>query len=292
MSTRAYVVGVIALSASASSAMGQVEILAVNNIPGGATPDRLVRFDSNNPSGWTPIGPITSVGNLGFTGLDFAGVGGDLYAWAGFGTSFANSGGLYRVNPATGAGTRITAGAALAGVNDLAWNPVLGRMYAVESATGVARLHEVDLTTGGLSLVGTFTGLLSASLNVGLAFDSVGRAYVHDVGNDRIYSGAGLGLTSLYTLPINTNFSQGMTIDWSRNDQGYHAAIGNSPAFFSELYTFNTLGTSYSLVGNFGTGSGTFPTFEGGDLAIRPIPAPSAAGVLALGGLLALRRRR
>lgn len=278
--------------AVASSAASAIEIFAVNNIPGGAAPDRLVRFDSANPAGWTAIGPIASVGALGFTGLDFAGVGGNLYAWAGFGTNFATAGGLYQVNPTTGAGTRINTGAATANIQDLSWNPVLNRMFAVESSTAGTNLREVDLATGATTVVGAITGLPSGALNVGLAHDSQGRIFLHDLISDQIFRGVGLAVSSLYTIGRNTNFSQGMTIDWSGNDTGYHAAIGNSPAFFSELFRFDANGAGYNLVGNFGTGTGTFPTFEGGDLAINPIPAPGAVGVLAIAGAFAARRRR
>jgi hypothetical protein len=289
MKIQAIVLGV----AVASSVASAVEIFAVNNLPGGAAPDRLVRFDSANPAGWSAIGPITTVGNLGFSGLDFAGVGGGLYAWAGFGTGFANNGGLYRVNPATGAGARITSGAAQANIQDLSWNPVLNRMFAVESsAAGGTNLREVNLVTGTTTVVGAITGLPTGALNVGLAHDSQGRIFLHDLVSDQIYRGVGLAVSSLYTIGRNTNFSQGMTIDWSGNDTGYHASIGNVPAFFSELFSFDANGAGYNLVGNFGTPSGTTPTFEGGDLAINPIPAPGAVGVLAIAGAFAARRRR
>lgn len=280
-----------AASLIASASANAVTIYAMNNLTGGGTgPNALVSFDSANPAGWAAIG--SSGVNGGFTGLDFAGVGGGLFGYVGFGTGVTP--GLYSMNVNTGAATQVGNLSGIA-LQDLAWNPVTNKMYGVNSVSNVATLYEVNLVTGGVTAVGNFAGLPATNLEVGLACDALGNFYVHDIASDQIFKSAvpnGLVLNMLYTLPNNTNFSQGMTIDWSGNGLGYHASIGNSPAFWSELYTFNTNGGAYNLVGNFGTGTGTFPTFEGGDLAIAPIPAPGALALLGLAGLATARRRR
>lgn len=264
-------------------------IYAMNNLAGGGTgPNTLVSFTPGNPAGFTTIG---SAGvNGGFTGLDFDGFTGDLYGWVGFGPAGFVPG-LHRINLTTGAATRVNPNAGIANLQDMAWDPVARRMVGIVSSSSVAaQLVEINLATGGTSLIGNITGLPSGNIDVGLAYDAQGRVYVHDVASDFIYRGTGTSVSAFIDLPNDTNFSQGMTIDWSGNNAGYHASIGNTPAFFSRLYTFNTAG-AYSLVGNF-TPVGTFPTFEGGDLAIRPIPAPASLALAGLAGLAAARRRR
>jgi hypothetical protein len=266
------------LAAAAALSIGtlasaQVPIFAMNNLSGGGTgPNELVRFNSNAPGVVTTIGSSGVVG--GFTGLDFAGPGGDLYGWLGFG----GDAGLHRMNLTTGAATRITpVGAGTLDIQDMSWDPRNNRMVAIRSNATSTSLELVNLTTGATTSLGAIVGLPAGALSVGLAHDSQGNFYVHDLVSDVIYRGAsgGLSVSNFFSTVINANFSQGMTIDWSRGDQGYHAAIGNSPAFFSRLYSFTTTGSgSYTLVGNFSP-DGTFPTFEGGDLAIAPVSAPT-----------------
>lgn len=274
------------LAAGANAAV----IYGVNNLNAGAGGnDSLIRFDSSNPAGWTTVGSFNQPG-LGFGGLDFSGSG-SLYAYASYvaATGGAASG-LYSVNPNTGAASLV--GNSGQTLQDLAWNPVTNTMYGVNSLNNVTSLYSVNLTNGATALVGNFTGLPATTLEVGLACDSAGNFFVHDIASDRIFRGAGLALTASIALSRDTNFSQGMTIDWSRDNAGYHAAIGNNPALFSHLYTFDTGLSFWNDLGTFGVADGTFPTVEGGDLAILPVPAPSTAVCLAaVGGLLARRRR-
>ena len=273
------------IASVASAGVGGPTIYAINNLgDGGITDNTLVMFDATNPAGYTTIGG-TGVSGAGFTGLDFNGVGGDLFAYAGYGTGITP--GLYQIDLTTGAASIVgsLSGQAL---QDLAYNPVDGMMYGIEGTS----LYTVNTTTGAVTLSSTFSGLPSNALPVGLAIDSNGTFFVHDLASDAIYSGDGTNMTSMYSLPVDTNFSQGMTIDWSRDDQGYHSAIGQLPAFYSHLYTFGADGSGYDFVGNFGTGDGVFPTFEGGDLAIMAVPAPGALALLGLAGLASGRRRR
>lgn len=289
---RYVVVSGIALALLSGAAGAKPVIYAMNNLGNagpGANENTLVMFNATNPAGFTTIG-ATGLAGSGFTGLDFAGFGGGLYGYVGFGT--AGTIGLYKINKQTGAAT---VKGQLSGValQDLSWNPVTGKMMGIDGAN----LFEVSLTGGNkgqVTQVGTFTGFTVTPLNVGLAVDSTGHYYVHDLAADRIYKSTAPGattLSSLYVLPNNTNFSQGMTIDWSNDNKGYHAAIGNTPSFFSKLYSFNSDGSAYTLLGNF-TPDGVFPTFEGGDLAIEPVPAPGAVALLGFGALAAARRRR
>jgi hypothetical protein len=269
-----------------------VNIYAMNNLNGGGgagTQNSLIRFDSANPAGWVSLG-TTGLADRGFTGLDFHG-NGNLYGYVGFGGAGFVAG-LYQINANNGAATVVgnLSGQAL---QDLAYNPADGKLYGLNAVANVCTLFEVNVATGAVVAVGNFTGLPATNLEVGLACDAAGNFYVHDIASDSIFKGAGLALNpvALYGPGVigNTNFSQGMTIDWGGNGAGYHGAILTNLA--SELRTFNTGGGSYTIVGNFGTVPPTFPTVETGDLAIA-IPGPGAISLLAIAGLISGRRRR
>jgi hypothetical protein len=268
-----------------------VDIYATNNLGAGGS-NTIIRFDSANPAGWVTVGN-TGVADRGFTGLDFH-ANGTLYACIGYiGSTGGAAGGIYTIN--TGNGVATALGNATQALQDLAYNPADNTLYGINSVANVATLYSVNIGTGAIAAVGNLTGLPATNLEVGLAFDAQGNIYVHDIASDGIYKGNGLNLNpvALYGAGAigNTNFSQGMTINWAGNGAGYHGAIGNTPAFFSELRTFNTGGGSYTLVGNFGTTSGQFPTVETGDLAVV-IPGPGAISLLAVAGLISGRRRR
>jgi len=165
-------------------------------------------------------------------------------------------------------------------------------MYGVRSQNNVTRLYKVNLVTGAVTTVGVFTGLPAIQRSIGLACDAQGSFYLHDVGDDKIYKGAGLALTELYQLSQDTMYSQGMTIDWSRNNRGYHAAVGQGvyPHYFSQLNTFAADGSSYVYGPEFGPDMGDgMPPVQCGDLAIMPVPEPAAVLLLMIS--LVLRRR-
>lgn len=285
------VAGVLAVSAAADATV----IYATNGLARPLDgPDTLIMFDSSNPSAYTTIGSM-GVPNIGFGGLDFD-RDGNLWAYASFYKSTGGAAsGLYRVNPQTGEAT-VQGTLSSQSLQDLAYNPVDGQMYGINSQNNVSRLYRVDLTSGAVTPVGAFTGLPASNHVMSFAIDSQGVHYVHDLTADKIYKGVGLELAELYTLPQDTNFSQGMTIDWSRDDRGYHAAVGYGvyPHYFSQLNTFATDGSGYVLGPEFGLElPDGLPPVEAGDLAIRPIPAPGAAvAILAAAPLLGARRRR
>ncbi|HZW11434.1 MAG TPA: hypothetical protein VFF69_16135 [Phycisphaerales bacterium] len=254
--------------------------------------DELIRFDPSNPAGYEVVGSM-HVPGIGFGGLDFD-AGGNLWAYASF---FKNTGGaaagLYSVDPTTGLATPL--GRSSQSLQDLAFNPVDGKMYGVNTQNRVTKLYTVDLSTGGVSLVGTFGGLPADQHAMSFAIDSDGRFYVHDLSQDKIFAGDGLDLAELYDLPQDTNFSQGMTIDWSRDDRGYHAAVGygQHPHYFSQLNEFAPDGSGYVLGSPFGDElPDGLPPVEPGDLAIMPVPAPATVLSLAAAPLLLGRRRR
>src|SRR5262245_32975002 len=171
-----------------------VEIFAVNNLGGSpaGSDGTLIRFDSADPAGWTTIGSLNQ-GTFGMGGLDFDGAG-NLYCYASYvAASGAAASGLYSVNTTTGAATLI--GNSGQSLQDLAWNPTDNSMYGVNSTANVATLYRVNLTNGATQAVGPFTGLPATNLEVGLACDSTGHFFVHDLASDRIFTGTGLAMT-------------------------------------------------------------------------------------------------
>jgi hypothetical protein len=227
--------------------------------------DQLITFDPTNPGGWSAVGEIVDgagpVSGLG--GLDFDSSGG-LWAADSFGS---NPGGIYRVNPMTAQATLV--GNTQVPMHDLAWNPVRNDLYGTDAAGNLYR--NVD-DPPNAQLVGTYN--IPTPLEVGIAFDSQGNIYVHDIVNDAIYRAPAGNLTNtslLYTLPFDSNFSQGLFVNWSRANGGFHGAFNNS-AFTSEVHAFDVTGGGYGpLLGTFPTDGGTgLPEVETGDLTMRP----------------------
>jgi len=255
--------------------------------------DALIKFDSSNPAAYTVIG-LTGIKNYSFGGLDFDAEG-NLWAYLSENkTTGGAASGLYQIDKNTGAATLVgTPGPT--SLQDLAFNPVDNQMYGVRTQNNVSKLYRINLTTGVVSAVGTFTGLPAQNHLMSFAIDSAGNYYVHDLGVDKIYKGAGLDLTELYALPQDTNYSQGMTIDWAHGDTGYHAAVGYGtyPHYFSQVNTFLTDGSAYELGPDFGPElEDGLPPVECGDIAIDPTVVPEPTSILLLVSVGALVRRR
>jgi hypothetical protein len=237
-----------------------------------ADQDDLVMFDVDNPAGYTVVGPM-GVSNIGFGGMDFDGEG-NLYAYASFFKSTGGAAsGLYRVDTDTGAATPV--GISPQSLEDLAFNPSDGTMYGIRSQNSVTRLYRVNLETGQVTQVGQVTSDPPIRQSLGLAFDSEGAMYIHEAENDMIFKGTGLTVAPLHQVPQDTVFSQGITVDWSRDDTGYHVAVGQGefPNYFSQLNTFDAAGTHYTLGAAFGPntpgGDGfNYPPVQLGDIAV------------------------
>jgi hypothetical protein len=268
---------VMAALAGAAAAQG-VEVYGVNHLAfyPDLGPDVLIRFDAEHPELFETIGSL-GITNVGFGGLEFDRAG-SLWAYATFNkfTSGASSG-LYRVDPETGAAT-VQGTRSQQTLADLAFDPVSGVMYGVFSqGYATSRLYTVNLQSGAVAVVGTFSGLPSEHNLVGLAIDSSGTIYAHDNIHNVIYkAGPGLAMTPLYEFPdIQTVGSQGLTIDWSRDNRGYHAAVGQGifPDYFSQVNTFTVDGSSYEWGPSFGPNHPDgIPPVQSGDVAIRPAP--------------------
>jgi hypothetical protein len=291
----------LAAGAVFATAAQAITIYAPDNLGptnAGTTGDRIIRFDSSNPSGTVvTLGP-TGVLNEGMAGMDFAG-NGQLYSASGFNTSggaFAGSK-LYRVNTTNGAATLVGSMGLPTGdnVTDLSWNRVTQQMLALTYNGSISNLYNVNLNTGASSLIGQITGV-PGSLDIGLASNSAGVNYVHDLVNDRMYVLAGTAATPLPSpTGVDSNFSQGMVINWQGNNEWFLGAIGSSPAFFSQIMLVNNAtGAATTVPG--GTwpihAANGLPEYETGDLAIPVVPEPATAGFLAAGALAMFVRRR
>lgn len=283
------------LASLAGSAHADVQIFATNNLATTADgSDTLIVFDASNPAGYTTLGS-TGIANIGFGGLDFDAEG-NLYGYASFikNTGGAASG-LYSINTDTGAATPI--GSNVQSLQDIAYNPVNNTMYGINTRfQAQSTLYSINLTTGAATNLGAISGLPASHHLGGLAIDSQGNFFIQDFVSDAIYVGDGLSFSHLYDMGIDTNFSQGMTIDWSNGDTGYHGAVGQGvfPDYFSTINTFGTDGSGYNAFGPvFGPNDiNGLPPVEPGDLAIRPIPAPAGAALFASASVLIARRRR
>lgn len=263
----------VALPALACAPAWAVDAYAMNSLaPTANNADQLIRFDPADPAGYTVIGS-TGLANIGFGGLDFDAQG-NLWAYASLykHTSGAASG-LYSVNMATGAVTPV--GASLQTLQDLAFNPVDGQMYGINTRqANESTLYRVNLATGVVTSVGVMGGLPTPQHYLGgLAIDSAGNFYVHCVVTDAMFVGDGASFSHLYDLPQDTAYAQGMTIDWSRGDQGYHGAVGQGifPDYFSTVNFFETDGSGYTVGLAFGPNDANgIPPVQPGDVAVMP----------------------
>lgn len=263
--------GMIAPAADAVQIFG-IDNLGPNNA--GTVGDRLIRFDSANP-----LGTVVNIGSTGFlnegmSGLEFSGAG-VLYATSGFHTGGASFSGsrLYTINPGTGQAALIAPMGLPPGtsITDLSWNPVSGQMLGLGNSGSINSLHNVNLMTGQATLIGNITGIPGAPLDIGLASNNAGVNYVHDIATDRMYILAGTVASALpQVIGVNTNFSQGMTINWRGANEWYLAAIGNTPSFFSDIRQINNLtGATQAVLGTWpNNGAGGIPQYELGDIAI------------------------
>lgn len=270
---------VASVSAQAATVYG-IDNLGTNNA--GTIGDRLVSFDSANPSG-----TVTTVGSTGIAATLMGGLAfdnaGNLYC-----ASQNAAGNLYSVSTVNGAASLI--GGSGLELRDLAWDSVNNRMLGLRS-TGIVSL---DLSTGAATPLVTITGG-AGPLWIGMTVNAAGNVFLHDIASDFMFTvdmGTGAATQMSAGIGQNTNFSQGMGTNWSGNDQWLLGAIGNTPAFFSTITDINPATGAGTIISTFpNNGPGGLPQYELGDLDFVPVPEPFS--MIALGaGVLALARRR
>ncbi len=277
-----------------ASAPTEAQMFATNHLAGmPGNSDALIMFDPANPAGYVTVGSL-NVPNIGFGGLDFD-ADGNLWAYASFYKSTGGAAaGLYSINIQTGQATAI--GSNFQSLQDLAYNPVDGKMYGINTQGAAnTRLYEVNLNTGATTLVTTFTGLPTQHYIQGFGFDSNGNMYLQDIANNNILTGQSGNFSVLYSLDFVGAGSQGLTIDWSRDNTGYHGSVsqGDYPNYVSTINIFDIHGGGYTIGLPFGPNSPDgLPPVQPGDIAIMPIPAPGSILAFAAAGMLATRRRR
>jgi hypothetical protein len=288
--------GVLCASSAQAITIYAADNLGTTNV--GSIGDRIIRFDSANPAGTVVTVGSTGVANRGFSGLDFAG-NGNLYGGTGFnsdGSAFAGSQ-LYQINPNTGAGVLVGSMNLPQGVacTDMSWNPVTQQMLMIgNQGTATNNLYTINLGTGAATLVGAISGI-TGGLDIGLASNSAGVNYVHDIVGDRMYVLAGLVATPLPSpIGVDTNFSQGMVINHQGANEWFLGAIGSSPTLFSQVMQINNATGAGTTVPNgaWPLHSNGLPEYETGDLAIPVVPEPTGAMLFVAGGLAAALKRR
>lgn len=297
---------VVCLAASANAEI-------IYGITGASAGGSLVRFDSATPGTITSVGAISGIAaGLSVRGIDFRPVDGKLYTLA---TGASGAYGIYTLNLTSGAATLVGSGTA----TGVAWptrvsmdfNPVADRIRVVTSNATANNMRFnpnngafVQLDTNLAYAPGDPNNAANPPFAVGVAYTnnvigpSTTTAYVFDFNNDVTSTLGGVGGTpspnggQLFTVgpAVPGGFLSGT------GGTGFDISGASGVAYLSyddlNTGTINTLGTvnlatgGVSPVGNFGSG------FDILDISVQPIPAPAAAGLLGLGGLLAARRRR
>lgn len=274
MSKRVLVSAVMACAATAAQAQSTVFAVDLR-----ANPNRLLSFPSNAPAN-------TSIATTPYDGfaIDFNGGASALY-----GITAAPAGGqiLGTINTTSGAFSNVAAvNGAIAGITNyggMSFDSSSGTMYVLASAGAVSSIYTLNLATATLTLVAPVIGGPANALYIDMAIDNAGNAYLHDIATDVMLSvnkATGVA-TTLGATGFNANFAQGMDFDPVTNV--LYAAIytGGGTGAYCSINT--TTGAATSIVS-------TTPWNAEMEMAIAP--APGAAALLGLAGLMASRRRR
>ncbi|MEM9559504.1 MAG: hypothetical protein AAF995_04300 [Planctomycetota bacterium] len=259
------VVGTLSVCAGLAAAQGSWTAVSITG-----SPDPIIQFDLGNPGGsQVQIGTTNGNFNRGFDWAD------QNTAYYHVPTDLLNNPGdrgIYRYDALSNTSTQIFA----FGFDD---SGAAGGAYAngsywfnADEGNGDT-LFRYDIGSGTLNTLGA-TGLTGIQ---GLAVDAAGRIVAIDT-DDNLYELDGSsGASSLVgNLGIDVNAIGGL--DYSADGQ---------------LVALTDFGLLYAVDDTTGA-AGTFfgdLAFNGSTLSFR-VPTPGAAGVLALGGLVAARRRR
>lgn len=164
----------------------------------------------------------------------------------------------------------------------LSMDPTTDTFY-LSTYDGTNRLYSLDVGTGVATYVWDFTG--NTGIVIDIAFRGNGELYMHDIGDDAIYSVD--PVTGVSTQMVLTgyaaNFAQGMDFDF------------DTDLLYATIYTGGGTGAyvSYDPATNVLTELlVTTPWNKEMEMAINaPIPEPATLALLAMGGLALIRRR-
>jgi len=251
---------------------GNAAIYDVDPLTGEATNQRQTGADVLNGIAFAPDGRL-----LSFTDS--------------FGNVNGNSVGdvLVELDPATGATTVIgSLGLSTFSEGDLDFNPVTGELFGVVSSAGSSALITINPATGAATQVGA----MPADDASAMAFTDDGRLFVLDTS----FSFPTIEAT-LYEIDPATGaeiaaFDTGVALG---NVAGMDFDPITGQLFMADgdndgtdlLYTIDITNGALTPIGDT-----MAPGFFGGLAGLEFIPAPGSLGVLAMGGVLASRRRR
>lgn len=264
----------------------------------GLTPgNTLVSFDSATPN---VIGSSVAVSGLQ---PNETLVGIDLRPATGQVVGLGSSNRLYAINTITGAATAL--GPAFTPVLDAAeygidFNPTVDRLRVVNSLGGNRRFNPA---TGGNAGVDTNLSYVTGGVPRAVAVAYTNSLAGVPAGSVREY-GIDSALGALIEIGTqaggNASFNGGVStvvgsLGFSTSDLvgldifgptgNAFVSLTNPTSGFSSFYSINLSTGAATLIGGVGDGSVTLRDFTA-------VPTPGAAGVLALGGVAALRRRR
>jgi len=203
--------------------------------------------------------------------------GGDIIATARDATS--GNWNVFRLDDPFGAATLTQIGSTSFGVGSIAFAP--GGMYAVNDTLSPIRVAKLD--TNNFSVVQNYSTGVSVTGGGGIAYDTAAAVfYLTDYTNNRLLSwtpgnnASVIGNIGFGFLNNGLEFLNGTLYGALRQDSPGSVIRVGSFDTSTGIFTANTL-----INGVSGNGTG-FVT----------VPGPAGAGVLALAGALALRRRR
>ncbi|HEV2295348.1 MAG TPA: DUF4394 domain-containing protein [Tepidisphaeraceae bacterium] len=280
-------------------------VLAVPSTAGAAqvfgvtTNNTLFAFDSATPGTITTARAMSGFAssNENIVGIDFRPATGQLYAIGSFGQ-------LYTVN--TTNGTLSTVGAGVGAIDGTAFgfdfNPTIDRIRLTSTTN---KNYVVNPDTGSLQLSATDLFYPPGDPNAGVDPNVVGSAYTNNFAgatSSQLYA-IDAGLDILATQANNTGVLSTvgplLTVD-TRDLVGFDifspvpgqaantafASLTPAGGSVSNFYTINLATGAATLVGQIN--GGTLVT----DIAVVPVPEPTAAAALGLAGAATLARRR
>ncbi len=273
--------GVVSVSSSTAQAA---------QVFGVTTTNTLFNFDSATPGTLNDafaISGFTSP-NENILGIDFRPATGELFALGSFGQ-------LYTLNTANAALSPVGSGAGA--INGTAFgfdfNPVIDRIRVVSNTDK----NYVYNPNDGARTSATDLFFPVGDPNAGVDPNVVGSAYTNNVANAS--STQLFGIDARLDILVTQANSAGtlgtvgpLTVDTSDlvgfdiADGIAYASLTPAGGSVSNFYTINLLTGTAVLVGQ--VNGGTLVT----DIAVAPVPEPTALGALALAGLAALSRRR